>query len=167
MKARDLTGYRSGKLTAKRYIGSVNQRRRWLCKCDCGSSKELTASDLTSGKVVSCGCHKNALTSKRNKDNTKHGLTGSPTWISWFQMRQRCNNPNATDFKYWGGRGVKVDPSWDDFRSFLNDMGERPEGKTLDRINPFSDYQPGNCRWATPKEQSNNTRKKYLDQHNL
>jgi hypothetical protein len=74
-------------------------------------------------------------------------------------MTQRCGNPKADNYKYYGGRGIKVCARWSKFVNFLTDMGERPEGKTLDRIDVDGDYEPGNCRWATPKDQSENRRK--------
>ena len=87
-----------------------------------------------------------------------HAFDGepSPTYRSWHKMRQRCNNPNYTGYARYGGRGIKHDPHWSDFRKFLADMGERPDGKTLDRIDNEGDYCVANCRWATKAEQDNN-----------
>ena len=82
----------------------------------------------------------------------------SPTYISWKNMRQRCQNPNHPDYKDYGGRGIKVCKRWKDFVNFLKDMDERPEGKTLDRVDNSGDYEPSNCRWATPKQQAQNKR---------
>lgn len=89
-----------------------------------------------------------------------HGMTRSPTYLTWVSMIQRCDNPDATGFEYYGGLGVKIDPNWYIFEEFLKDMGERPAGLTLDRIDPYGDYEPGNCRWATWKEQGANRRKR-------
>ena len=90
----------------------------------------------------------------------KHGHANagklSATYVSWASARSRCNNPNSDSF--YGDRGIAFAPAWDDFNQFLADMGERPEGATLDRINNGKGYEPGNCRWATPKQQAFNRR---------
>lgn len=88
----------------------------------------------------------------------RHDMCGTPTWRSWNGMIQRCTNEKAPAWEYYGGRGITVCPQWRDFVAFLADMGIRPEGKTLDRVDPDGSYEPGNCRWATMREQQRNRR---------
>ena len=97
-----------------------------------------------------------------NPGNYRHGHRGStrksPTYRSWTSMRTRCTNGKDNNFNFYGGKGIEICERWWTFEGFLEDMGERPPGKTLDRINPDENYTPENCRWATPKEQTDNRR---------
>lgn len=86
----------------------------------------------------------------------KHGYYGTPTYSSWASMKRRCDNPNETPYRYYGGRGITYCSEWADFRNFLRDMGDRPKGTTLDRIDSNGNYTKTNCRWATKREQSLN-----------
>lgn len=113
-----------------------------------------------SGDTASCGCLRSEVAAKLN---AKHGLAHSgSTYDIWVLMRQRCNNPKATGYRYYGGLGVTVCKRWDDYELFLQDMGERPAGLTLDREDPFGNYEPGNCRWVDWAEQNRNKRHKQL-----
>ena len=150
----DITGHRFGRLTAVRFTGrSGNGGRAWHCACDCGGSIVAYVGKLRDGGVVSCGC------SRR-----KHGLTRSraqwhPLYLTWALMRNRCSNPKNTNYKNYGGRGIKVCTRWDDFTLFLADVGEKPPGKTIDRIDNDGDYEPGNVKWSTRSEQQRNKRR--------
>ena len=153
MRVVDITGERVHSLVVVRRSGSKNGNSYWECNCDCGKIHYATASDL---KVIkSCGCHKNKNTAERNRKNAKHGMTGSMTYHTWYCMKQRCNYKKDKSYKYYGATGVTICDEWYDFLNFLRDMGVRPDGRTLDRINPCGNYEPSNCRWATPKEQAN------------
>jgi hypothetical protein len=151
----------------------------WLCKCSCGNLTTVTGALLRSGNTKSCGCLNLDRVAEMGKEwgskhqhmateaVTTHGhhKNGKPTrtYKTWQCMKQRCFNPNAPNYHLYGGRGITVCDRWkDSFENFLQDMGERPEGTTLDRINPFQSYTPDNCRWATPTQQNNNKRSNYL-----
>ena len=129
-------------------------RKNYICRCDCGTIKTVAATALTSGSTRSCGClHRESIGSRRRT----HGASGSPTYESWRGMRERVENPKNSHYKNYGGRGIKIDPSWCNFETFLADMGERPDGTSLDRIDNDKGYSKANCRWATVTEQTRNT----------
>lgn len=162
IKTHKMEGLRFGRLTVKSYVGSLNKRRRYSCTCDCGTELVVRGPDLRSGKQISCGCYKNENTARRNKQNAIHGMTHTGAYNSWFAMRGRCNEPNHISYKWYGAKGVTVCERWNDFKLFHKDMGDRPDGMTLDRIDPYGHYEPENCRWATPKEQGRNKRDKSI-----
>ncbi len=126
---------------------------RVLALCDCGNKKSVAEYILRSGRVKSCGCW--------NVDaHVTHGQTDTPAHVSWYTMRNRCENPNNKDFPRYGAVGIKVCARWSSFENFLADMGERPKGTSIDRYpNPHGDYEPTNCRWATPRQQAQNRRR--------
>jgi hypothetical protein len=129
--------------------------RKALFVCDCGKTKAIQLRAVRSGRTVSCGC-------MRSQEKVTHGHARrgkeTATHKSWSAMLRRCENSTCTEFSLYGGRGITVDISWHSYANFLADMGERPKGKSLDRVDNNSGYSKGNCRWATPKEQANNTR---------
>lgn len=137
---------------------------RWLCRCVCGTLKSANASDLRRGYVKSCGClhlEQSAINSRRHGHATDVILAagGSRTYHSWQSMLQRCYNSKNTAYPRYGAKGISVTKPWrDSFESFLNDMGERPPGRSIDRIDNRFGYFFANCRWATPQEQALNRR---------
>jgi hypothetical protein len=153
-------GQRYGKLVVLGIFAGKGKSSLVNCQCDCGRLTIKRSSNLAAGHTQSCGC----LRRQRMADmNYKHGaatrVTRTPAWRVWRGMHQRCSDPGSKDFSRYGGRGIMVCPRWsgrDGFTHFLQDMGERPRGKTLDRKNGQRGYTPENCRWATPKEQAQN-----------
>jgi hypothetical protein len=157
--ARKLEGQVFGRLTVIERFRSRKGRVTWLCRCSCGKLRELPSNDLTTGHTTSCGCLRRE---RLLASNTTHGHSArsgnTPTYRSWKSMRLRCLNSGSTGYECWGGRGISIDPRWDKFENFLADMGERPKGRTLDRIDVNGNYEPDNCRWATHMEQRMNQR---------
>ena len=152
----DLIGKRFDRLLVVG-LGSATKsgQKTWLCNCLCGKAKEIRHGDLINGKSSSCGCsHKEML---QNRSKT-HGMSRKPIYNTWVSMKARCLNPSSTDFESYGGRGIKICNEWLDFENFYADMGDRPEGLSLDRINNMGNYEPNNCRWADNITQANNRR---------
>lgn len=110
---------------------------------------------MKTGNTTSCGCRKKSVL---GISTTKHGKAGTRTHRIWKAMRSRCNNPNIPRYKDYGGRGITVCKRWDKFENFLADMGEAPDGHSIDRINNNKGYSPSNCKWSTPTEQNRNQR---------
>lgn len=129
------------------------------CQCDCGGFIEVFHSNLKR-YTNSCGCLRREKGSERGKLAKKHGYTRTRTYQSWRAMKKRCYLPQNPSYDYYGARGIRVCKRWyHSFEAFLADMGERPEGMTLDRIDPSGNYTPSNCRWATPATQAMNQRR--------
>lgn len=149
--AAKLCGERFGSLLVKQRAGSNTLGVLWSCACDCGGTIFARTSALRSGNTRSCGCY-------QRTHAVRHGSSGTPTYKSWAAMLARCRNENHQAFADYGGRGVAVCERWQRFENFLADMGKRPSGRTLDRIDVDGNYEPTNCRWATPAEQRRNQR---------
>lgn len=157
-----MVGARFGRLTV---VGKSALRSGghvvWVCICDCGKSIDADGCHLRRGKSTSCGCFRAQASAGRM---TVHGEARkgkrSRTFNCWMNAKMRCFSPGATRYKDWGGRGITMCERWkNSFENFLADMGECPLVKSLDRIENDGNYEPGNCRWATPQQQNNNRRK--------
>ncbi len=158
----DMMGEKYGRLTCIAPGKSTRSSKYWICKCECGGTTEVSRTNLKQGSVRSCGCLWDESRKANGKKSFKHGhsIKHSRTYTTWECMRQRCLNPKEKWYRRYGGRGVTICKRWDDFATFLKDMGERPKGKTIDRINSDGNYEPFNCKWSTPKEQSDNIDRK-------
>ncbi|QMV29723.1 hypothetical protein [Vibrio phage vB_VnaS-AQKL99] len=156
----DLTGQRFGHIIVLRRGDKVHPggARGWIVQCDCGNVVDKDSRAVKGGKFCARNC-------SLRKSNYKHGHAvngqlNSGAYRSWLAMRARCLNPSNTRFADYGGRGITICKRWDDFINFHADMGDRPEGLTLDRINVNGNYEPDNCKWSTATEQRNNQRRK-------
>jgi hypothetical protein len=161
VRREDIAGFKYNRLTALSF-NYINKDRAayWLFQCDCGNQKVISKSYVKRGNIKSCGC--------LSKESYKTTVTEEikKTRKSWESMKTRCLNPKDLRYKNYGGRGVKICDLWkNSFKNFLDDMGERPEGKTLDRINTDGNYEPSNCRWSSNREQCNNKRNNIFISH--
>lgn len=155
----DLTGQRFGRLVVlERASNGSYQQTRWLCQCDCGNKCIVQAGALKSGNSKSCGClHRDRVTT--------HGQTKARLHTIWSSMKRRCNNANCKEYRWYGGKGIKVCQEWKDsyeaFRDWANTHGYA-DNLTIDRIDGNRDYEPNNCRWITLSEQQRNKETTHL-----
>lgn len=147
----DLAGQTFGKLRVLARGERLGGRIAWKCVCVCGREKLVRAGHLRNGSIVSCGQR-----GCKVGDSRKHGFKGTATYNAWINMRARCRDHTQAGYANYGGRGISVCERWERFENFLADMGERPEGLSIDRINNDGNYEPSNCRWATRTVQNNN-----------
>lgn len=162
-KVKNLIGQKFGRLTVVEFSHKSGRSHYWKCVCDCGKEVVRNGGTMRRLKCKSCGCLRKEVLSEVNKT---HGMTKSREYSTWRSMRSRCNNPKSAHYQSYGGRGIKICKRWDKFENFYEDMGERPKGYSLDRIDNNKGYNKKNCRWATKKEQDNNRRDNVTITHN-
>ncbi len=162
----DLTGLRHGRIVVVSRAPNRGKRKFWNCVCDCGTAFEMRSDSLNDPRYVSCGCYHREDAARTGRKTATHGeksnATVSKEYRAWVGMIGRCENPNHPKFSSYGARGIRVSPKWrNSFSNFLKDMGRKPHSSlSLDRENNDGNYEPGNCRWATSKQQANNRRKR-------
>lgn len=156
-------GDRFGRWVLIKFTEKRTSHNYWLCKCECGTKRNVSIKSLMKGDSSSCGCFR-----EENRTNLRktHGFTNTRTHNVWCQLRSRCGNEQSPKYKNYGGRGIKVCDRWkNSFENFLEDMGKCPSNKySIDRIDNEKGYNKQNCRWATNTQQQRNTRKNFLIQ---
>lgn len=154
----DLTGKTFGKWRVIEYVKSVNGKAHWKCQCECGIFKDVEGCTLKSGRSVSC----RKCSAKNVGDMLReHTMRGTKVWRTWLSIKTRCTNPRQVKaYKYYGAKGVKVCDQWmESFQAFYDHIGDPPTPEhSIDRIDPFGNYEPGNVRWATSQQQRANLR---------
>lgn len=150
-----LHGQKFGRLQVIIPAPNHKGRTAWKCRCSCGNVCIVLTERLRAGITKSCGC---LQLQKRKMGNPIHGGRHTKAYRVWENIKTRCNNPNNSSYAHYGGRGIQVCKEWGNFPNFLADMGQPPDGKTLDRIDVNKGYYKENCRWVTKSTQCRNTR---------
>lgn len=168
----DLTGQKFGRWTvvaeAEKDPSIISRSKRWLCQCECGTRRVVSANSLMSGRSLSCGCYHSEIMRDVGATNATHGLSSSRLYAIFKHMNNRCSNPNDIRYEEYGGRGIRVCDEWASFGAFAEwalTHGYR-DTLSIDRIDVNGDYCPDNCRWSTPKEQAINRRSSVLYEYN-
>lgn len=156
----DITGERYGRLLVIGPFKTEGKRRRWLCRCDCGTECFIALYHLRGGRTVSCGCRLREIqTSGQATHGHARGGSLTTTYRCWTAIQQRCHNLNNVGYADYGGRGIRMCDRWrNSFQAFLADMGAKPAGHQIDRIDSDGNYEPDNCRWVTPRVNNRNRR---------
>jgi len=158
----NLVGDKYNSLSVVDFSHSDKHGQRWYkCVCDCGNELVAKGARLRNGNTKSCGCLRVEKGRLAGLSSVIHGMIHSPVYNSWRSMKKRCLDETDESYKWYGAKGVTVCEKWMTFEGFYEDMGDRPDEMTLDRINPFGNYEPSNCRWADMKTQNNNQRRHY------
>jgi len=169
-KIKDIAGQRFSRLTVHEFVelkqrsGSPFKRAMWSCKCDCGQRIVVCGIDLRSGNTTSCGCRRQEVLASIGDRTKTHGYASggennfTGAYRTWRSMMGRCYTESCVGFENYGGRGISVCDRWHDFQSFLADMGERPDGGSIERIDCNGNYEPANCKWIPNNQQARNTR---------
>ncbi|CAB4223446.1 hypothetical protein UFOVP1670_55 [uncultured Caudovirales phage] len=155
----DLVGQTFGRLTVLERLPNAKKNHKWLCRCECGKTTAVLGFCLRNGNTKSCGSHPHV-------GPVTHGKSTTRAYVAWDHMLQRCQNPKSPVYKFYGARGIAVCERWQQFEGFYADMGDPPDGLSLERKENNGGYNKANCRWATKIDQANNTRSNHRLTHN-